>query len=121
MRLKGYHPHKGRAFLEPDVRVAEFVRAAAVCHHMKQDEVLASALLLCFEDEKEGPLKGVYEKLYLALHTGELKRKQFKRPPAVKIENLGAVPAEHVSEDKAPDPVPPEIRAEWDDFIKASL
>lgn len=121
MKLKGYHPHKGRAFLEPDVRVADFIRCAAVSQRLKQDEIMAAALLLCFEDEKEGPLKSAYEKLYLAFHSGELKRKQFKRPPAIKIENLGGVPEERQSvEHTEVGAVPPEIRAEWDEFLKGN-
>lgn len=84
MKLKGFHPHKGRAFLEPDRRIVELVRSAAVIHGLKQDEIMANALLACFEDEKDGPLKLQYDAVAKALKGGELKRKQYKRTPTVR-------------------------------------
>lgn len=81
MKMKGFHPHKGRAFLEPDRRIVELVRSAAVIHGMKQDEIIANALLACFEDEKEGPLKKAYDEVAKAMKAGEFQRKQYKREP----------------------------------------
>jgi len=118
MRLKGFHPHKGRAFLEVDARVADFIRAAAVLNRVKQDEVLAVSLLTGFEEDKDGPMKEAYDKLAVAYNAGEFKRKQFKRPPAIRIETKREV--EEGPEQTELGPVPPEMRAEWDDFIKAS-
>ncbi len=102
MKLKGFHAHKGRAFMEPDRRIVELIRSAAVIHGMKQDEVLANALLACFEDEKEGPLKKAYQDVEKALKAGEFLRKQYKRDKKTVIEEGKPVVATALEEDFKP-------------------
>lgn len=116
MRVKGFFPHKGRAFLEPDGRIVDFVRAAAVLHRTKQDEILAAALLSCFEDEKDGPLVARYAALAKGYSAGEFKRRHLTK---AKTQGLGVseVPA-LPAEETVIGPVSPDIRVEWDAYLK---
>lgn len=115
MRTKKLFPHKGRAYLEPDARIARLISVAAKMHHMKQDELLADMLLTLLEDEKEaiGPF---YREVEAALRSGEFARKNLK--PAEKTRN---VVDPDLTEKTELGPVTPEIRAEWDDFLKGSV
>lgn len=115
MRLKGYHPHKGKAFMELDARVADFVRAAAILNRVKQDEIMAVMIMTACREDQTGPLKAVYEKVVMAYNSGEFQRKRFKRPPAVRVETKSTE-----VEETDVGPITPEIRAEWDDFLKGN-
>ena len=116
MRTKKMFPHKGRAYLEPDARIARLIGLAAKVHKIKQDELMADMLLTMLEDEKEayGPF---YREVESALRSGEFARKNIVK----KEDRVKNVVDPDMTEKTAVGDVPPEIRAEWDDFLKGSV
>ena len=76
MRFK--YAHKGRAYMEPDRRIWLLIKHAASLNGIKQDYLLANALLLCLEDQRKA-LGEVYEQVYEATQQGEFARKYRKK------------------------------------------
>jgi hypothetical protein len=113
MRMKKMFPHKGRAYLEPDARIARLVSVVAKMHHIKQDELLAEMLLTTLEDEKEA-LGPFYREVEAALRSGDFARKNIVK----KTDRVKNIVDPDVTEKTIIGAVSPEIRTEWDDFLK---
>ena len=113
MRTKKLFPHKGRAYLEPDARIARLISVAAKMHHIKQDELLADMLLTMLEDEKEA-LGPFYREVEAALNCGDLARKNIVK----KTDRVKNVVDPDLTEKTEFGTIAPETRVEWDDFLK---